>query len=521
VTTQTASFVLYSDENWLVVDKPHGIPTHGGDAGDTGAQEWLSLHFSFKTFVCSRLDKGTSGILLFAKTPAASAAAERIHTEESALKTYYFLSDKDARHKHGEHWVCSQPLDGKNARSEIFFDRQIGPGVFRYRAQISRGRMHQIRRHAAMSGCPLLGDGQYGGSASQRIALHCAELRWPEIDGVIRSPLPATFSEETHRHGAIFFECMAAAERRGDWMSSVSNCWRAVQRGEISAFDVSVDVYAAHALVWVYDETDFIDLQKKLEPFLLHLQNKFSVRGTVYRRIAKNPHKKGLIQEILTHGVAPEQQFVVWEHDWRAQVTLTMRQHVGLFLDHRDNRRRVQLQARGKRVANLFSYTCAFGIAAAAAGCEVVMNVDASAGTLNIGKQNFALNELSEARSGKFIEKDVRLWLERQIRRRAEGDDAGWDIIVCDPPTFSSTQDGGVFHVGHEWMELAASCARILKRDGVCYFSTNCQANEKSSFEKALQSVFATVQRLRAPMDFPEVAGRAHAHFFECRDPLA
>lgn len=110
----------------------------------------------------------------------------------------------------------------------------------------------------------------------------------------------------------------------------------------------------------------------------------------------------------------PADQFFVFEHDWTAAVSLTLRQHVGLFLDHRDNRRRVQLMASGKRVANLFSYTCAFGIAAAKAGCEVVMNVDAAASTLALGKQNFEVNGLTSSRAGKFIEKDVRVWLEKQ-----------------------------------------------------------------------------------------------------------
>ncbi|MFZ9520593.1 MAG: pseudouridine synthase [Silvanigrellaceae bacterium] len=513
------SVILHEDEHWLIVNKPYGIATHGGDPGDVGVQEWLALHHGKQLFVCSRLDKGTTGVLLFAKTSAASSEAERIHVGELSEKTYYFLSDKDVRTNHGQSWICTQPLDDKSARTEFFFDTQIAENLFRYRALIARGRTHQIRRHAAHSGCPLWGDTEYGGKPAARIALHCFELKWPGIASTLRAPLPHSFSADSHALGASHVEGMVALERRGNWMSSITSAWRAVQRGELSRLDLSIDVYGKHLLVWVYDEASFEVIQGELQDFFLSLQRNFGLVGIVFRRISKNPHKQGLIQERLCVGIEPPELFEVEEHEWKAWVTLTARQHVGLFLDHRDNRRRLQLVASGKRIANLFSYTCAFGIVASKAGCEVVMNVDSAGSTLAIGKKNFELNALVEARTGKFVERDARVWLQKQVEKKAEGTDQGWDIIVCDPPTFSSTREGGAFHVGKEWIELSESCARILKADGVCWFSTNCQAQERAAFEKGLLRVFRKVQRLRPPMDFPEIAGRSHAWFFECREP--
>lgn len=518
--TSLNNIVLYSDERWLAVDKIYGIPTHGGDAGEVGVQEWLSLHLQTETFVCSRLDKGTTGVLLFARSAAASGEAERIHINEQSEKVYYFLSDKDVRKAKGEQWICEQPLDDKPARTKFFFDVALSPQVFRYRAVISRGRMHQIRRHAAMSGCPLWGDSDYGGRGAARVALHCAELRWPGIPLVLRSTLPAIFEAETHSAGPTVLECFAALDKRGAWLSGITDAWRVIQRGELSSLDMSMDLYGQHALVWLYDDTEFGKLSSQLAFFLTHLKQRFGVQGIVYRRIAKNPHKRGLVQDVFVEGIPPADEFIVNEHDWQASVTLTTRQHVGLFLDHRDNRRRVQQSAKGQRVANLFSYTCAFGIASARAGCEVVMNVDASASTLAIGKKNFELNQLSETRSGKFIEKDVRVWLEKQVEKISLGTAPTWDIVICDPPTFSSTQDAGTFHVSREWNELAEACARILSRSGVCFFSTNCQSHERGAFERDLRKFFSHVQRVRPPFDFPEMAVRAHAHFFECKNPL-
>ncbi len=520
MNTVRTPIVLYADEHWLVVDKPYGLATHGGDPGDLGVQEWLELHHGLKTYVCSRLDKGTTGVLIFARTAEASAQAERVHTDESARKTYYFLASKDVSKQRGLSWVCESPLDGKSARTEFYFESQIAKDVFRYRAVIARGRMHQIRRHASESGCPLWGDVEYGGCHAPRIALHCADLNWPGLATEVRSPLPRSFLAETHKQSLTAIESAVAFERRGLWLSGVSNAWRVVQRGELTEFDVSVDVYGRHALVWVYCNSSREELSAALAPLLLRLEEQLGIVGSVWRRIAKNPHKKGLVQEIWVEGQEPPEIFEVSEHGWKAVVTLTLRQHVGLFLDHRDNRRRVQLAAAGKRVANLFSYTCAFGIVAALGEAEVVVNVDAAASTLNVGKKNFEINHLSDKRIGKFVERDVRVWLEKQVQKFDRGEDSGWDIIICDPPTFSATQDAGTFHVAQEWRDLARHCAYILKADGVCYFSMNCQAQERAAFESELQNYFSSVQRLRPPLDFPEVSGRTHARFYACRKPV-
>ncbi len=59
--------VLYEDDDWLVVDKPIDLTSHSVRPGDTGVVEWLALHQGRHLHVCSRLDKGTSGALLFAK----------------------------------------------------------------------------------------------------------------------------------------------------------------------------------------------------------------------------------------------------------------------------------------------------------------------------------------------------------------------------------------------------------------------------------------------------------------------
>ena len=58
--------ILHHDNDWVFVDKPVGMATHAGKPGELGAVEWLALHLGLETHVVSRLDRGTSGVLLLA-----------------------------------------------------------------------------------------------------------------------------------------------------------------------------------------------------------------------------------------------------------------------------------------------------------------------------------------------------------------------------------------------------------------------------------------------------------------------
>ncbi|PIE75471.1 hypothetical protein CSA17_07300 [bacterium DOLJORAL78_65_58] len=95
--------ILYRDDNWLAVDKPEGLATHAGKPGELGVVEWLRLHHGLETHVISRLDRGTSGVLLLARTAAASARAQEIHEQGLALKTYHFLTPEQPV---ADSWVC-------------------------------------------------------------------------------------------------------------------------------------------------------------------------------------------------------------------------------------------------------------------------------------------------------------------------------------------------------------------------------------------------------------------------------
>ena len=177
----------------------------------------------------------------------------------------------------------------------------------------------------------------------------------------------------------------------------------------------------------------------------------------------------------------------------------------GLFVDQRENRRFVR-QTKPKRILNCFAYTCAFSVAGASAGAKTV-NVDLSKKSLERGRQNFALNELSTD-GHQFIADDVRPVVRRLARRRAK-----FDMIILDPPTFSRTKGGRAFHVEKDIEELIAAALEIAERDSKILLSTNCETLSEAALERMAQYALKLSRRSGAfhrqppAADFPPGTG--------------
>ncbi len=504
--------IIHQGNNWLVVDKPTGLATHAGKPGELGAVEWLELHLGLKTHVVSRLDRGTSGVLLLALDAGASARAEGIHESGGATKIYEFYSSVDSlAGGPGDSWTRDDEIDGKPAITRFQRLEKTPRGdLIRYRAEISRGRQHQIRRHAADSGIPVLGDEEYGGADFPRLMLHCAEVRWPEIDESLVAPTPASFTALAENRDSAFAVCR---DRRGNWPASVTDAFRVVHRDEIAGLPAAIDIYGDWFSATWFDETSSDEkLAKLLHPVLDEVTAAYGCRGGVIRTHRRNPHQRALVVETRIIGQTPPDFFTVSEHGLKYEVSLTKTQHIGLFLDQRDTRRRLALVAASKRLANLFAYTCSFSVAAVAADAEVAFSVDTARAGLNTGKNNFAMNGLKEGGRGKFIQEDARKWLLRQERRRNEkpGEFQPLDLVICDPPVFASAKDGGKFSLETEWPRLAAATADLMGPKGIAVFANNHRSGNHAFYRRALEEQFSDVTDLRPPLDFPVFPKRPH-----------
>lgn len=507
---------LFQNEDWFVIDKPTGISSQAAFAGDVAVPEWLALHHGADVRVISRLDKGTSGVMIMAKNAAAAARAQKIHETGSSSKEYVFLSASDSvKSGRGKVWEVATAIDGKSASTA--FER-VGPAgkFFLYRAKLARGRVHQIRRHAKESKVPVLGDDKYGGAAYPRLCLHCKSVAWPEIAEELAAKVPPSMGSLGDFSGDPDF--LVSFDRRLSFHEGITDAFRCVHRGETLAADCAVDFYGGWLCAWIYDEArPLSEIEAALAPHFKKLSSRYGARGVVIKRNLKNPHERGLVREQKTSGEAPPPYFDVTEHGLKYRVSLTEGQHAGLFLDQRDNRLRARKLAAGARVANLFAYTCSFSVAAAAGGAAEIVSVDAAKPCLETGAVNFDSNGL--AGGGKFIQEDARAWLKRQRRKAGkEGDVARYGLIVCDPPTFATTKEGGAFSVDKEWEALASDCREILARNGNVLFCTNHREGGREDYGAVLREKFSSVLDVPAPVDFPVIDGRReHVKMFWCK----
>lgn len=142
----------------------------------------------------------------------------------------------------------------------------------------------------------------------------------------------------------------------------------------------------------------------------------------------------------------------------------------GIFLDHRVTRGLVREHARGKkRFLNLFAYTGTATCYAADGGVEETVTVDLSNTYLDWADRNMRLNGFT-GRNHEFIRADVRRWISEQRETRNR-----WDLIFCDPPTFSNSSKMGnrTFDVQRDHTELIIGLSRLLTRQGEAIFSCN------------------------------------------------
>lgn len=165
---------------------------------------------------------------------------------------------------------------------------------------------------------------------------------------------------------------------------------------------------------------------------------------------------------------ASGEDFVVEEQGLRFWVNLADRLDTGLFLDHRLTRARVRDEVRGKRFLNLFAYSGAFTVYAAAGGANSSTSVDLSNTSMDWTARNLALNSL-EARAHLLVRADALNWLSEA----AEGPER-WDIIVLDPPPFSTSKGmRGTFDVQRDHLRILGDALAVLAPGGKLYFSTN------------------------------------------------
>ncbi len=160
----------------------------------------------------------------------------------------------------------------------------------------------------------------------------------------------------------------------------------------------------------------------------------------------------------------------VREGDLAFEVNLSDYLDTGLFLDHRTTRSLVRAEASGKRMLNVFSYTGAFSVAAAAGGATETVSVDLSNTYLDWTRTNLARNGFTDAGRHRTVRDEARAFVLHRARRC----EAPFDLVVVDPPTFSRSAKSEVpWDIERNHAELLGLVADNLTPGGIVYFSTN------------------------------------------------
>ncbi|MDR2070354.1 MAG: RNA pseudouridine synthase [Treponema sp.] len=202
--------LLFENARCIVLNKPAGLAVQGGARVGASLDRILGETWSPRPLLVHRLDKDTSGIILAAKNREAAAWFSALFSKKQGIRKHYLAVCAGRPPKDSGAIRYSLAIRGTQKQAETGYTLLAGDRDFSLLAlELGTGRMHQIRRHLAQIGNPILGDDKYGNFALNkglhktrgltRLLLHASRLiitkeEYPlgfSLD--ITAPLPGYF----------------------------------------------------------------------------------------------------------------------------------------------------------------------------------------------------------------------------------------------------------------------------------------------------------------------------------------
>ncbi len=495
-------------EDLFFADKPAGCTTHtslseseranpGFDPND-GFKEMLEARLGLKLYTVHRLDRETTGAILFARTADAAEVLREAFASRTVHKKYLFLTDRkfssrefirESRiEREGSEFVSHQ--DGAPNSKTQFRLIEESHALSLWEARPETGKSHQIRLHAEDAGIPILGDRDHGGSPFSALCLHSAEL----VAGDIRheSSPPRWFTDRSLVHDRNLSLWLKSIDRRERlvrswketpetlrWIHSEGDPLRAEQLGDV------------YSLSWFDDELPNTHELASLQRLTEELGWK-----KWYLQLRGNRGRSPNEEKTLSAEADIPPRWTAEESGLRFEFRTDTGLSPGLFLDQRQNRKWVRAHSRGARVLNLFCYTAGFSVAAASGGAEKVVSVDVSKPFLDWSRTNFVLNALStDQHEFRFIDS-------REYLAWAKKKELKFDLIICDPPSFGRSKSG-VFKIEKDFDQLIAMLTDVTAPGGTILFSLNFEVwTEQDLYtriEKSLAKKPFSIRRAPSP----------------------
>jgi len=208
--------ILYEDDETIVINKPSGVLTHSKGAFNPEATVATFIANKVRDMdgdragIVHRLDRGTSGVIIAAKSPEALKKLQKQFSQRKVKKEYVAVVQGQPSPASAviESSMDRNPRDPKKFRVSaggreavtIYETTRTGKGRSLLLLHPKTGRTHQLRVHMATIKHPILGDELYGGEAYNRLMLHAKRLEITLPSGerkVFEAPLPIEFKEAT------------------------------------------------------------------------------------------------------------------------------------------------------------------------------------------------------------------------------------------------------------------------------------------------------------------------------------
>ena len=465
--------MIHEDEHLLAVMKPAGVNTHRADThAQAGIYEWVQdQRPGVSLSILHRLDKATSGVLVFGRSVEANRSLTAQFEQRSVAKQYELIVDRDDQRP--PRASCDRDIDGRAASTE--FELVASGG--RYQRVVARphsGRTHQVRIHAEAAGMPIVGDVDHGGRDAARVHLHAAVIRFVHPDGQeleLCARRPASFDSllDGDSPDSVAHRVGVAAEARAalfDPADTDAHLW--IDRHHDGFPDMRVERLGTTALVLGYAD------EPVAASWIDALLAQPGIRAVYEQR---RPRRGGAGPAELVAGSGPA-QFDVTELGLTYRIDLDASPtSSGLFLDQRETRRRLlRSDLGGRTVLNTFAHTGSLSVAAARAGAET-LTLDLSKRYLDWARENLRLNDI-DPDDHDFIYGDAVEWMER-LRKKGRT----FDVVLIDPPSSSTPRKGGRrWIVDRDLADLVELGVDLCAGGGTVFVSTNLRKMTWSRF---------------------------------------